>query len=480
MFNTRKKKTKIVATLGPASSGEKTLKRILLAGVDVIRFNFSHGEHAVHLENLKRVRKVSKELNMYVPIVADLQGPKIRIGKIASDSVTLTPNDELIFTEDKTADGTNNRFYLSYKNFSSDVSKGEKVLVDDGKITLEVVSVEKNGDVRLKVVYGKTLLPNKGVNLPDTKISLPFLTEKDLKDLKVILEHDFEYIALSFVRNAEDITGLRKLIEKGAHRPRIIAKIEKPEAIECIEDIIKESDAVMLARGDLGVEVDFDRVPLIQKNVTQLCMDYSRPFIIATHVMETMIESISPTRAEVSDAANAVFDGADAIMLSGETSVGKYPVEVIQKLAKIITSIENSPNFRPNFRKNALDENPKRFITNAICKNASTLSQSVSAKGLVTLTNSGYTATEIASYRHSGYIFVFTDNERMLNTLNLVRGVKTFFYDRYESTDNTISDVNTIIKEEGFVEKGDLVVNLSSIPLSEKGMINMIKLSEIK
>ena len=475
MYN---KKTKIVATMGPASTNDKeVLKQMIISGTNVCRLNFSHGTHQNHLDTITMIREINEELQYNVAILADLQGPKIRIGTVENNGIELIQGAELIITTNECI-GTKEKVYLTYQNFPKDVSVGDKVLMDDGKLQVEVVSTNKKDEVITKVLYGGILSSKKGVNLPNTSISLPCLTEKDLFDLEFALKHNVDWIGLSFVRSARDIIELKHIISKSGSAAKVIAKIEKPEAIEDIDDIIIATDALMVARGDLGVEVPMETVPSLQKMMIKKCRSYAKPTIVATQMMESMIDNITPSRAEVNDVANAVLDGADAVMLSGETSVGKYPVEVIQAMSKIVCEVEKSEEIY--YKEEAPEKNQDRFISDSICFNASRLAARVEASGIITMTFSGYTAYKVSSQRPKADTYVFTENRQILTQLNLVWGVKGYFYDKMVSTDHTIADCKYILKKKGLLKKGDLVINIASVPIEEKGPSNMVKLSYIE
>ena len=471
------KKTKIVATLGPASSSEDVIEKMIIAGVNVFRVNVSHADYTDVSERIKIIRKVDEKLNTNTAILGDLQGPKLRVGEIKEGSF-VNPDDIIRFSTKEPFVGNSQKAYMNYENFPKDVSKGERILLDDGKLIFEVVSTNKINEVEAKVIQGGAFKSKKGVNLPNTNISLPALTEKDIKDAKFIFTQDIDWIALSFVRFSQDIIDLQELMAKYIDQKiPIIAKIEKPEAIENIDKIIAYSDGLMVARGDLGVEIPAQEVPLIQKRLVHLAKKSRIPIIIATQMMETMIESLTPTRAEVNDVANSVMDGADAVMLSGETSVGKYPVEVINTMANILISVENSelinvPQSPPKIRT-------KRFITKSICYHAAHLANDISAKAISTLTNSGYTAFQISAWRPQSHVLVFTSNKRILNQLGLLWGVKTFFYNNLNSTDKTVEEINDIALEKGYVEEDDFVINLTAMPIKSKGMVNTLRVSTI-
>lgn len=476
------KRTKIVATLGPASSSAEVIEDMIKAGADVCRINFSHGSYENVESQIKTIRAINKKLGTHIAILADLQGPKLRIGVVENNGVELVAGKEIIIST-KECIGTAERLYITYPQFPKDVNIGENILIDDGKLLLTVVDTNGTDEVKAIISHGGILSSKKGVNLPNTKISLPCLTEKDLRDLDFALTQKVDWIGLSFVRSAEDIRELKMLIRNfGQHVPtRVVAKIEKPEAIKDIDNIINETDALMVARGDLGVEVPMQEVPVIQKMLVRKCLERSKPVIIATQMMESMITNISPTRAEVNDVANSVMDGADAVMLSGETSVGNHPARVVSAMSKIIEHVEAESDIYN--RENAapeVDLKNERFLSDSICYTAAKMAQRTNAAAVVTMTHSGYTAFKLASHRPKAKIYVFTDNHFILTTLNLVWGVKGFYYDSDISTDNTIAEIKQILKVSGMVKINDLIINIASIPLSEKGKTNMIKLSAVE
>ena len=472
------KKTKIVATLGPSSSKPKIIEKMILEGVNVFRINFSHADYDLVKEKIKTIRSIDKKLNTSSSILGDLQGPKIRLGKIEENCKILS-GQEYEFYTDKEFIGNNNKGYINYNDFAKDLSKNEKILIDDGKLIFKVLSSNKKSHVRAKVIQGGVLKSNKGVNLPNTKLSLPSLTKKDINDAKFIFENNFDWIALSFVRTKNDIQDLLKLMNKNLdYKIPIIAKIEKPEAIKNIEEIIKFSDGLMVARGDLGIEIPAEEVPLIQKELVIKSKKSRIPIIIATQMMESMIENLSPSRAEVNDVANSVMDGADAVMLSGETSVGNYPVEVVRSMTSIIKKVENSNLIK--IPQSFSNEITKRYITNSICFNAAKMSNEIKAKAISTLTNSGYTAYQISAWRPNAHILVFSSNKKILTQLNLLWGVKAFYYNNFKSTDKTVEEINEIALNMGYIQKKDLMINLTSMPVKNKGMVNTLRVSVIK
>lgn len=469
-------KTKIVATIGPVSSSYDMLKQLVMAGVDVCRLNLSHGDYAIHRQVIDNIRKVNKDLNRHTAILVDLQGPKLRIGEVENNEMLLEPGQEIVFTSHECI-GKGNRLYMNYLQFPQDVAIGDVVLIDDGKIELRVISTNRTDEVHAIAESGGKLSSRKGVNLPHTKISLPSLTAKDLDDLAFALEQNVDWIGLSFVRSAKDITELKTIIRNAGKKVRVIAKIEKPEALEEIDAIIRETDALMVARGDLGVELPMEQVPVIQKMLVNKAILASKPVIIATQMMESMITNYSPTRAEVNDVANSVMDGADAVMLSGETSVGQYPVKVVEYMRNIVATVEEKA-FRYN-RNNPPEKNGDSYISDSVCYNACEMASQVGAKAIVGMTRSGYTAFKVSAQRPEADIFIFTDVPDLLNVLNLVWGVRGYFYDRSVPTDETITELQDILKEKGLVNTGDIVINLASIPLADQGRTNMIKLGKV-
>ncbi|MEO9532418.1 MAG: pyruvate kinase [Crocinitomicaceae bacterium] len=470
------KKTKIVATLGPASASKEVLLSMIKEGVNVCRINFSHGTHEDHKKVVDLIRGINEETGFNVGILADLQGPKIRVGQIENNGIELVVGEKLTITTEECV-GTTEKVYLNYSNFPKDVSVGDLLLLDDGKLKLEVLATDGNLNVETQIIHGGILSSKKGVNLPNTKISMPSLTDKDKADLDFALSCDVDWIGLSFVRSARDIIELKHIISSKQKHAKVIAKIEKPEAIDDIDDIILETDAVMIARGDLGVEVPMEKVPSLQKLIIKKCRKHAKPTIVATQMMESMIMNFAPTRAEVNDVANAVMDGADAVMLSGETSVGNHPIEVIKAMTKIVKEVEQVEEI---YHKEELPQNNQdRFITDSICFNAARLAQRVEAAGIITMTFSGYTAFKISSKRPRANTYVFTENKNILTQLNLLWGVECFFYDKMVSTDHTINDCKYILHKRGDLKKGDLVVNIASTPIEEKGQSNMVKLSYV-
>ena len=471
------KKTKIIATLGPASSSKEMIKKLIKSGVDVLRVNFSHATHDEVERIVDDVNDLRKELGSNVTLLGDLQGPKIRIGELEND-IELKKNQSLSICSNLSDSNGVDKIFISYPSFAKDVKPGENILVDDGKLIFKVISTNKKDTVDIKVVQEGVLKPRKGVNLPNTKISQPALTEKDIDDAKFAVKKSFDWIALSFVRSKKDVLQLRELLESQCdyHIP-IISKIEKPQAIEKIDSIIKVSNGIMVARGDLGIEIPAEEVPLNQKKIVAKCKKRGIPVVIATQMMESMIDSLTPSRAEVNDVANSVMDGADAIMLSGETSMGKYPCEVVKKIGDIICGVEDSPLIKipvdlPEIKSD-------RLITKSICKNAATIANEIGASAICTLTNSGYTGWQISSWRPSSLVIVFTSNKKILTQMNLLWGVKGVYYNNFESTDKTVEEVNSLALENKFIKKGDYVINLAAMPIYEKGQVNTLRITKI-
>ena len=475
-MNHLKNKTKIVATLGPASSSKERITELIRNGVNVCRLNFSHGKHEDMKDMISTIRSVDRELGTFTAVLADLQGPKIRVGEMENGSVHLINGSKVSITTNEMT-GNAERFFLNYEHFPRDVKKGEQILIDDGKLALKIIESDGKTEVKAEVIHGGTLSSRKGVNLPNTHISLHCITEKDSRDLEFILQLDVDWVALSFVRRADDLRELRNKIKEADREIKIIAKVEKPQAVRNLDEIIEETDGVMVARGDLGVEIPMQEVPLIQKNIVRKCQRASKPVIIATQMMESMIDNISPTRAEVNDVANAVMDGADAVMLSGETSVGKFPVEVIKNMYKILIEVEGFEGiyykeFEPEFVRD-------RFISDNICFSAVRVSKRTAAKAIVTMTFSGYTAYKVSSFRPKSDVFVFTGNVKLLNAMSLVWGTRAFFYDKFVSTDQTIDDIKFTLKKKGFIIDDDLIINIASMPIADKGKSNMLRITEV-
>jgi pyruvate kinase len=472
-------KTKIVATVGPACDTYDGLLALVKAGVNVFRLNFSHGTHEVKARIIEDIRKINENEPYNISILADLQGPKLRVGEIENNALPLEVGDILTFTNEKCV-GTKEKIYVSYPNLAGDVRVGNIILIDDGKIEVRVVDITKDKDVKVEVTLGGVLSSKKGINLPDTKISLPALTEKDLIDLDFIIDQEVDWVALSFVRSVKDLVILRSKLQERNSKIKIIAKIEKPEALVNIRDIIIESDAIMVARGDLGVELPVEKIPLIQRDLIRKCIHRAKPVIVATQMMESMMDRVKPNRSEITDVANAVLEGADAVMLSGETAAGQHPTLVVETMRKIIAEVEEK-EYRYN-REDDLKPQPHSpsFFSDAVCYNACKLSADIDAKALIGMTQSGYTAFMLSSYRPHSPLFVFTKEKTLVNQLSLSWGVRAFYYDEETSVDDIVADQIEILQQRGFVKEGDYVVNTGSTPVHLHLPTNMIKITKVE
>ena len=473
------KRTKIVATVGPSCDNYDALLDLVKAGVNVFRLNFSHGSHEDKKKVIELIRKINQTEPYNIAILGDLQGPKLRVGELADGKIILNAGDEIIFTTEKII-GTRDSVYVSYPNLSSDVKPNERIFLDDGKMEVCVKKILSEKEVLVSVTLGGTLLPKKGVNLPDTALTMPSLTEKDLADLAFIIEHQLDWIALSFVRKVEDITNLKKQISDKNSKIKVIAKIEMPEALKNLRDIINESDGIMVARGDLGVEIPVEQVPVIQKDIIRKCMHRAKPVIVATQMMESMIDRTKPNRSEVSDVANAVLEGADAVMLSGETATGNYPTLVVETMSKIIMNVENSV-YDYN-RDDILTPQPHSpsYLSDAICYSACKLANDGQADAIIGMTQSGYTAFMLSSYRPKSPLYVFSKEKTLISQLSLSWGVRAFYYAEEDSLDDIIADQITILQQRGFIQKGDVVINTGSTPVEKHLPTNIIKISQVE
>ena len=470
-------RTKIIATLGPASGNEEMIRKLVQSGVDVFRLNMSHGDHAYHKKTIKLIRKINKDLGTYVAILADLQGPKIRLGMVEENLPPLKKNAELIITT-KELLGNNEQVYITYPAFAKDVEPGDTILIDDGKIEGRVLTSNKKDKVTVRIIHPGVLSSRKGVNLPDTNVSIPSLTEKDHEDLLFALENGAHWVALSFVRKAEDIIHLKNIIRKHGKLTKVIAKIEKPEGFRNIDAIIDATDAVMVARGDLGVEMPVENVPFIQKSIVTKCGKKAKPVIIATQMMESMIEQARPTRAEVTDVANAVMDGADAVMLSGETAMGQHPELVVKTMSRIINKAEKEDIIYN--RRHVADPKSRTFLSDAVCYNSCNMADEVGARAIMGMTKTGYTAFMVSSSRPRAAIYIFTNNQEIVNTLNLLWGVKAFYYTRLKGTYETFMDVQDVLKGKKLLQKGDIVLNLGTMPVTQPSRTNVLRISIIE
>lgn len=473
------KRTKIVATVGPACDTYEKLLELVKAGVNVFRLNFSHGTYEDKVKIIEYIKRINKSEPYNIAILADLQGPKLRVGELEDGSLEIREGDILTFTSENVI-GNKDRIFVSYPDLHADVQVGEKILIDDGKLEVIVREITKDKEVRVEVTLGGVLYPKKGVNLPDTHISLPSLTEKDLADLDFMIKHQVDWVALSFVRRPEDIVGLKKRLSDAGSMSKVIAKIEMPEALKNLRDIIVESDGVMIARGDLGVELPIEEVPLIQKDIIKKCLHRAKPVIVATQMMESMIERTKPNRSEITDVANAVLEGADALMLSGETATGNYPRLVVETMTKIILEVESKAYdynredmLRPQYKSPS-------FLSDAICYNACKLAQDVEAHAIIGMTQSGYTGFMLSSYRPKSVLYVFTKERSLVSQLCLSWGVRAFFYDEEESLDDIFSDQIEILRERGFIQKGDVIVSTGSTPVHLHLPTNVIKIAQVE
>ncbi|WP_208025623.1 pyruvate kinase [Niastella caeni] len=472
-------RTKIVATVGPACDTYEKLLELVKAGVNIFRLNFSHGTHENKAQIIEHIRAINSKEPYNISILADLQGPKLRVGEIENGALLIEPGDILTFTSKEKVVGNKEKIYVSYPNLHEDVEVGNKIMIDDGKLEVVVVDITKNGDVKVRVTYGGILLPKKGVNLPDTKISLPALTEKDLVDLDFIIGQKVDWVALSFVRKAEDIIDLKRRLLEAKSKSKVIAKIEMPSALVDLRNIILESDGVMVARGDLGVELPVEKVPMAQRDIIRKCIHRAKPVIVATQMMESMIDRVKPNRSEITDVANAVLEGADAVMLSGETATGKHPALVVETMRKIILEVERT-EYRYNREEDLkpLPHSPS-FLSDAICYNGCKLAKDTKADALIGMTQSGYTAFVLSSYRPYSPLYIFTKEKTLVNQLSLSWGVRAFFYDEEESLDDIMFDQIKILKERGFLKTGDVVVNTGSTPVHLHIPTNVLKITKV-
>jgi pyruvate kinase len=469
-------KTKIVATVGPASNTYERLGMLIREGVDVFRLNFSHGAYEEHLSVINTVRRLNKDMRTNVGLLQDLQGPKIRLGEVEGGGVEIHRGDKIKLICGEKEISTATRLSTIYLGLARDVKPGDQILIDDGKIELKVLATDRDKEVDVEVVYGGLVKPRKGINLPDSEVSAPSMTEKDIEDLKFGLEHDVDWVALSFARKADDIRFIKNLIAEAGKTTRVVAKIETPDGLRNIDEIIALTDAVMVARGDLGVEVKMEEVPMAQKMIIEKCNKAGKPVIVATQMMESMITAPRPTRAETSDVANAVLDGADAVMLSAETAVGQYPAEVIRSMVATILSVESrSPKLF--YKWWPVDAAAPTFVEDSILSASCHLAKNTTARVITGMTGKGYTAFQLAKYRPKADIFIFTDNRPLLTVLSLVWGVRCFYYDRFNSTDSTISDIKNVLITTGNLKEGNVFITTGSMPISDRGRANMVKVS---
>ncbi|MGO4290981.1 pyruvate kinase [Chitinophaga sp. RAB17] len=469
-------KTKIVATVGPACDTYDGLLTLVKAGVNVFRLNFSHGSHEDKARIIEYIRQINKTEPYTVAILADLQGPKLRVGEIENNALPLKKGDILTFVNEKLV-GNMEKIYVSYPDLYKDLRVGQKILLDDGKIETVVKEITASGEIKAEVSLPGVLSSKKGFNLPDTKISLPALTDKDIVDLEFIIDHECDWVALSFVRSVKDLAVLRKRLEARNSKMKVISKIEKPEAIQNLKEIIWESDGVMIARGDLGVELPVEQIPMIQKDIIRKCIHRAKPVIVATQMMESMMDRTRPNRSEITDVANAVLEGADAVMLSGETATGMFPELVIQTMNKIIQEVEKEAII---YNRNLIPHrHSPTFLSDALCYNACKIAEDLDADALIGMTQSGYTGFMLSSYRPRSPLFIFTKERSLVNQLSLSWGVRAFYYEEEESLDDIVFDQINILKERGFIKTGDVAVNTGSTPVKQHLPTNMLKITKV-
>jgi pyruvate kinase len=476
------KKTKIVATVGPTSETKEMLLALAKAGVNVFRLNFSHGTHADHLARLTTIREINEEHGLNLAILQDLQGPKIRIGMVAEkEGVLIETGNKLILSNTEVL-GTSEKVSTPYDGMYNDVKIGDRILMDDGKLEVLVTGMDGT-DVITEVIYGGYLKSKKGVNLPNTKVSMPSVTQKDYEDLDFGLEHNVEWVALSFVRTASEVLKVKEYIAKKGKSAKLIAKIEKPEAILNIDEIIEATDAIMVARGDLGVELPAEEVPMIQKMLVEKCNIAGKPVIVATQMLESMIESPRATRAELNDVANSVLDGADAVMLSAETASGRYPILAVDTMSRTIEKVEESSK-NIYFKHTAFEsqEVHNDQIHRDVVMSACRLARDTNAAAIIGITRSGYTSFRLSHHRPKANLIIFTSNKILMNQLALYWGTKVFYYDKDQgvSTDDLIEDIKQFLVTKGELQKGDIFINTLSIPVSKQRKTNTVTLSVVE
>jgi pyruvate kinase len=480
------KKTKIVATVGPASDSEEMLLKLANAGVNVFRLNFSHGTHEEHMDRITRIRSINEKHGLKCAILQDLQGPKIRVGEMEGGNagVELITGNKFTFTNSDVI-GNAERVSTPYKGMFKDVKIGERILMDDGNLEVKVIEIDaENEEVITEVVYGGLLKQKKGVNLPSTKISMPSVTEKDWADLEFGLANDVDWVALSFVRTAAEITRIKDFIKSKGSTAKVIAKIEKPEAIENMDAIIEATDAIMVARGDLGVEMPGEEVPLIQKELVRKSNLAAKPVIVATQMLESMIDNPRATRAEIGDVANAVFDGADAVMLSGESAAGKYPLLAVQTMAKTVMQVEANADpaelyFKHHTRVTLPEYVSKERDNDNVIMMGCRLARDIDINAMIGITSSGYTAVRMSHHRPKASIYIFTSNKKLVTQLSLYWGVEVFYTPEMSgiNADEVVDKARDFLAEKGKLQKGDKFVNMLSVPIKEDNRTNTVRLS---
>lgn len=472
-----RRRTKIVCTIGPSCNTQEQIENLLLHGMNVARVNFSHGTHAEHAQVIKHIRKAARKYKYSVPVLMDLQGPKIRVGRMKDGGQYLESGSIINLTADDVV-GDNKVIPIDYSGLAREAEIGNRILLDDGLLEFQITD-KHSESLEAKVIVGGLLKSRKGVNLPNVRISIPSLTEKDLKDLEFGIEQDVDLIALSFVRSAKDMRDIISRVRAAGSQAGIIAKIEKPEALDAIDEIIEESDGIMVARGDLGIEIPTEQVPVVQKMIIEKCRMAGKPVITATQMLDSMITNPRPTRAESSDVANAVLDGTDAVMLSGETAAGAYPNEAVNVMDRICRSIEERPQLYNSlgYRK---PEWKEKQVIESLAYSCITIAENVEAKVISTITHSGNTARRIAKFRPSVPIVAFTESRKVRRQLNLVWGVYSVRLDELFDTDLSVKMMENYLKDSGMVKKDDRVIVATGMPIAKRGRTNMIKVSTIE
>jgi len=472
------RKTKIVCTIGPSSNSREMIEQFILSGMNVARLNFSHGAYEDHAEVISHLRELENKYQASVPILVDLQGPKIRVGKMKDGGQPLNSGEYVTLTSEN-VEGTSDTIPIDYDRLGDDAVEGNRILMDDGLLELKVV--KKNGNTLVaQVVTGGELKSRKGVNLPDVKISMSSITQKDIEDLEFAIEQDADYVAMSFVRSANDIQEVISRLRAGGSQAGIIAKIEKPEAVGVINDIIEEADGIMVARGDLGIEIASETVPMVQKKIIEKCRKAGKPVITATQMLESMIHNPRATRAESSDVANAVLDGTDAVMLSGETAIGDYPREALKTMDKICRSVESqAPSIYGSLGYQKPEWREKQVIE-SLAYSCVSIAENVEAKVIATITHSGNTARRIAKFRPKAPIVAFTESDKIRRQLALVWGVRPVLIDEIFDTDKSVRLMEEYLKKNGMVSVEDRAIIATGMPIAKRGHTNMIKVSTIE
>ena len=472
-----RRRTKIVATLGPASSDPDIIAKLMEAGVNLFRLNFSHGSREMHQKNIEFIRRESKRLGRPVGVLQDLQGPKIRVATFAKGKVELAVGDRFDLTCSDDSPGDESRVGVTYKNLHNDVKIGDNLLLDDGRLALRVVGI-KNQTIETEVTLGGTLSNNKGINIPGADLSIPALTDKDVEDLLYGAELEVDWVAMSFVRSRDDLLLARHYLARAGSRAKLMAKIEKPSAVNRFDELLKEVDGIMVARGDLGVEMPPEQVPLIQKRLIRACVEAGRPVITATQMLESMIQSPTPTRAEASDVANAIFDGTDAVMLSAETAVGKYPVQAVMMMHRIARSVETDERYQQGMREHY--PKPDDTTADAVSLGACQMAFNLSARVIVTFTSSGTTALRVSRNRPAAPILAITPNERALQQMTVAWGVVPHLSEDIETTDEMVQVAARAIRETGLAEEGDRYVITAGVPFGMRGTTNLIRVERLR